>query len=140
MANLGQAPGKKSLKMVKVGFKLPYYTHWGQSILVCGSEPALGSWNVKQGLILSPFHRGGELVWWGRIAVPSGFVCEYSYYLVDDDRNVLRWEGGKKRRLILPEGIKEGEVTEFYDLWQVLLSFLFCFNCFLYLICHFVLR
>lgn len=118
MANLGQAPGKKSLKMVKVGFKLPYYTHWGQSILVCGSEPALGSWNVKQGLVLSPFHRGGELVWCGRIAVPSGFVCEYSYYLVDDDRNVLRWEGGKKRRLILPEGIKEGEVIEFYDLWK----------------------
>ncbi|KAG9454794.1 hypothetical protein H6P81_007698 [Aristolochia fimbriata] len=114
----GSVSEKKSLKMVNLCFRLPYYTQWGQSILVSGSEPLLGSWNVKKGVLLSPFHQGGELVWCGRIAVPKGFTCEYSYYLVDDDRKVLRWEGGKKRKFSLPEGIQEGEIVELRDLWQ----------------------
>ncbi|XP_008796184.1 4-alpha-glucanotransferase DPE2 isoform X2 [Phoenix dactylifera] len=118
MVNLGSYSGKKSLSTVTLLFKLPYYTQWGQSLLISGSEAVLGSWNVKKGLVLSPFHQGNELIWCGRIAVPIAFTCEYSYYLVDDDRNVLRWEGGKKRNLILPEGILEGEVVEIHDLWQ----------------------
>ncbi|KAL5994695.1 4-alpha-glucanotransferase dpe2 [Asimina triloba] len=118
MVNSGLVSGKKSLKSVSLAFRLPYFTQWGQSILVSGSEPVLGSWNVKQGLLLSPTHQGGELVWSGRIAVPITFGCEYSYYLVGDDRNVLRWEAGQRRRLILPEGIQEGAVVELHDLWQ----------------------
>ncbi|XP_043723914.1 4-alpha-glucanotransferase DPE2 [Telopea speciosissima] len=118
MVNLGVLSGKKSFKTVNLSFRLPYYTQWGQSLLVCGSEPVLGSWNVKKGLLLSPFQEGGELIWSGRIGVPSGFGCEYSYYLVDDNRNVLRCEDGKKRPLKLPEGIDGGEVVELRDLWQ----------------------
>lgn len=119
MVNLGSYSGKKSSSTVTLLFKLPYYTQWGQSLLISGSEAVLGSWNVKKGLVLSPFHEGNELLWCGRISVPIAFACEYSYYLVDDDRNILRWEAGKKRNLILPEGILEGEVVEIHDLWQV---------------------
>nr|ACN50178.1 disproportionating enzyme 2 [Annona cherimola] len=118
MVNLGLVSGKKSLKSVSLSFRLPYFTQWGQSILVSGSEPVLGSWNVKHGLLLCPTHQGGELVWSGRISVPTAFGCEYNYYLVDDDKNILRWEAGQKRRLILPEGIQEGAVVELHDLWQ----------------------
>ncbi|XP_073104819.1 4-alpha-glucanotransferase DPE2 isoform X2 [Elaeis guineensis] len=118
MVNLGSYSGKKSLSTVTLLFKIPYYTQWGQSLLISGSEAALGSWNVKKGLVLSPFHQGNELIWCGRTSVPIAFTCEYSYYLVDDDRNILRWEGGKKRNLILPEGLLEGEVVEIHDLWQ----------------------
>lgn len=117
MVNLGSCSGKTSLRTVTLIFKLPYYTQWGQSLLISGSEAVLGSWDVKKGLILSPFHQGNELIWCGKIAVPIGFKCEYCYYLVDDDRNVLRWEAGKKRNLNLPEGILEG-VVEIRDLWQ----------------------
>ncbi|XP_058079209.1 4-alpha-glucanotransferase DPE2 [Magnolia sinica] len=125
MVNVGLVSGKKSLKTVNLSFRLPYFTQWGQSILISGSEPLLGSWNVKQGLPLSPFHQGGELIWCGRIAVPISFGCEYSYYLVDNNRNVLRWEAGKKRRVVLPEGIQEGEVVELHDLWQTASEALF---------------
>ncbi|XP_062166587.1 4-alpha-glucanotransferase DPE2 isoform X2 [Alnus glutinosa] len=118
MLNLGLFSGNKSMKSVNVSFRLPYFTHWGQSLLVCGSEPVLGSWNVKKGLLLSPVHQGDELIWSGSVAVPSGFGCEYSYYVVDDDKNVLRWELGKRRKLLLPEGIQDGEVVELHDLWQ----------------------
>ncbi|KAJ6778942.1 hypothetical protein OIU74_002680 [Salix koriyanagi] len=46
------------------------------------------------------------------------FSGEYSYYLVDDKKNVLRREMGKKRQLVLPEGINGGEHVELHDLWQ----------------------
>ncbi|KAJ6756564.1 hypothetical protein OIU79_028868 [Salix purpurea] len=118
MANLGLFSGTKTAKSVNVSFRLPYYTHWGQSLLVCGSKPVLGSWDVKKGLLLSPVHQGEELIWCGSISVPSEFSGEYSFYLVDDKKNVLRREMGKKRQLVLPEGINGEEHVELHDLWQ----------------------
>ncbi|KAK7255956.1 hypothetical protein RIF29_29396 [Crotalaria pallida] len=69
-------------------------------------------------LQLCPFHQGDELIWGGSITVPAGFQCQYSYYVVDDSRNVLRAEMGRKRELVLPEGIQSGQEIEFHDLWQ----------------------
>ncbi|ONM60886.1 4-alpha-glucanotransferase DPE2 [Zea mays] len=110
--------GKKHLNSVTLLFKLPYYTQWGQSLLIAGSEPALGSWNVKQGVSLSPVHQDSELIWCGSVSVVAGFTSEYKYYVVDDKKNVLRWEAGEKRKLVLPEGVKEGDVIEIRDWWQ----------------------
>lgn len=118
MVNLGLISGNKGTKSVRLSFRIPYNTQWGQSLVVCGSESVLGSWNVKRGLVLSPHHQGDELIWHGSTVVPAGFGCEYSYYVVDDDRNILRWEAGKKRKLVLPDGITDGEVVELHDLWQ----------------------
>uniref|UniRef100_A0A803LZX8 4-alpha-glucanotransferase n=1 Tax=Chenopodium quinoa TaxID=63459 RepID=A0A803LZX8_CHEQI len=118
MVNLGILSSENAIKSVSVNFRIPYFTHWGQSLLVCGSVPSLGSWNVRRGLLLSPISQGSELIWGGSIEVPSGFECEYSYYVVDDDKNVLRWEMGKKRKLLLPSSIQDGEIVEFHDLWQ----------------------
>ncbi|XP_004309467.1 PREDICTED: 4-alpha-glucanotransferase DPE2 [Fragaria vesca subsp. vesca] len=110
----------KSSKPLSVSFRIPYYTQWGQSLVVCGSEPVLGSWNVKRGLQLSPVHQGDELIWFGTLSIPKGFgPCEYSYYVVDDDRNVVRWEMGKKRRLLLPQTFEGGEQLHLHDFWQV---------------------
>uniref|UniRef100_A0A7N0UGE4 4-alpha-glucanotransferase n=1 Tax=Kalanchoe fedtschenkoi TaxID=63787 RepID=A0A7N0UGE4_KALFE len=118
MVNLGLTGGADAVKSVKVGFRLPYYTHWGENLLVCGSEPVLGSWDVKKGLLLSPVHEGDELFWRGYVSVPNGFQCEYNYYVVDDKKNLLRWETGKRRQLLVADGIKGGETVEFHDLWQ----------------------
>ncbi|KAK4392551.1 4-alpha-glucanotransferase DPE2 [Sesamum angolense] len=118
MVNLGLFPGSKASNSVILIFRIPYYTHWGQHLLVCGSEPALGSWNVKKGLLLRPSHQGDELIWSGSLSVPAEFNCEYSYYVVDDDKNVLRWEAGKKRNLLLPNGVQNGQLVELHDLWQ----------------------
>ncbi|XP_014491325.1 4-alpha-glucanotransferase DPE2 [Vigna radiata var. radiata] len=118
MVNPGLFSGNKSVNSVKVSFRIPYFTQWGQSLLVCGSVPVLGAWNVKRGVLLSVVHQGSELIWGGSITVPKGFQCQYSYYVVDDKKNVLRWEMGKKRELILPEGVQSGQEIEFRDLWQ----------------------
>jgi len=118
MASSGPTSGKKSLNTVTLLFKLPYYTQWGQSLLITGSESALGSWNVKQGLSLSPVHQDNELIWCGRVSVAAGFTCEYKYYVVDDNKNVLRWEAGENRKLVLPSGVQEGDIIEIRDWWQ----------------------
>jgi hypothetical protein len=120
--NPGSVSGKKSLNAVTVLFKLPYYTQWGQSLLIAGSEPALESWNVKHGLALSPVHQDNKLFWCGRVSVVADFTPEYCYYVVDDNKNVLRSESGEKRKLVLPEGIQEGDVVEIGDWWQVLIG------------------
>lgn len=109
------------LKSRKVSFRIPYYTQWGQNVLICGSDRLLGSWNVKKGLLLKPSHQGEELIWSGSIPVPPGYQSEYSYYVVDDRRNILRWEVGKKRKLLLPDGFQDGQSLELHDLWQVLI-------------------
>lgn len=120
MVNLNMAllSGTKDPKSVTVSFRIPYFTQWGHQLLVSGSEPVLGSWNVKKGLLLKPYHRDGELIWSGSIPVPVGFECEYSYYVVDDERNVLRWEVGKRRKLLLPDGVQNGHLVELHDLWK----------------------
>lgn len=107
-----------TMKSVNLTFRIPYYTNWGQSLLVCGCAPLLGSWNVKRGLLLAPSHQGSELIWRGSLEVPNDFECEYSYYVVDDEKNVLRWELGKKRKVLVPDGLKDGEMMELRDLWQ----------------------
>lgn len=124
MVNLGLLTGNRPLKSVKVCFRIPYYTQWGQHLIVCGSEALLGSWNVKKGLLLRPSHQGDELIWSGSVPVPLGFKSEYTYYVVDDERNIVRWEGGKRRKLVLPEGLEEGLSVELRDLWQVWLLLL----------------
>ncbi|XP_042408165.1 4-alpha-glucanotransferase DPE2-like [Zingiber officinale] len=118
LLNLGSHSGIKSRSTVTLVFRLPYYTQWGQSLLICGSQPPLGSGNVKQGLALSPSHQGDELIWYAKVSVSAGFSCEYSYYVVDDNRNVLRREAGKKRRFTLPSDVPEKAVVEIRDLWQ----------------------
>lgn len=118
MSNLGLFPGSKPSNSVIVSFRIPYYTHWGQHILVCGSERVLGSWDVKKGLLLKPSHQGDELIWSGSLPVPAGFTSEYSYYVVDDKKNMLRWEAGNKRKLSLPDSAQNGQLVELHDLWQ----------------------
>ncbi|XP_074306803.1 4-alpha-glucanotransferase DPE2 [Silene latifolia] len=118
MVNFGLFSDDNAIKSVTVSFRIPYFTHWGQSLLVCGSVPLLGSWNVKRGFVLTPTNHGSELIWHGSVEVPSGLECEYSYYVVDDDKNVLRCEMGQKRKFILPESVQDGEIVELHDLWQ----------------------
>ncbi|XP_024016763.1 4-alpha-glucanotransferase DPE2 isoform X2 [Eutrema salsugineum] len=121
MMNLGSlslSTNKSSKPMVNLSFSIPYFTHWGQSLLVCGSAPGLGSGNVKKGLLLKPSQQEDQLIWSGCVSVPPGFSCDYCYYVVDDLKNVLRSEFGMKRKLLVPETFTGGESVQLRDLWQ----------------------
>lgn len=52
------------------------------------------------------------------ISVPERFDFEYKYALVDEELNVIKWESGSKRRLVLPEGLADGAVVDVLDTWQ----------------------
>ncbi|OAY82617.1 4-alpha-glucanotransferase DPE2, partial [Ananas comosus] len=117
MVNLKPLPGRKPLSSVTLIFKLPYYTHWGQSLVISGSEPILGSWNVKQALALSPVHQGDELFWCGRVAVPITFKCEYSITWLMTI-GIFEMGGREEAETALPDGVQEGDAVEIHDLWQ----------------------
>ncbi|KAJ3683783.1 hypothetical protein LUZ60_014010 [Juncus effusus] len=118
MDNLKSLTSKKPQHCITLLFKIPYYTQWGQSLILSGSTPTLGSWNLKQALSMHPVHQGDELMWCARAGVTAGFTCDYKYYVVDESRNVLRWESEKGRKFVLPDGAKDGDLVEIHDLWQ----------------------
>ncbi|KAK9671275.1 hypothetical protein RND81_12G018700 [Saponaria officinalis] len=120
MVNLDLINGGNAMKSVTITFRIPYFTQWGQSLLVRGSVPLLGLWNVKRGFLLTPVNHGSELIWRGSVEIPTSFECEYSYYVVDDGKKGLRCEMGRKRKLLLPDSVQDGDtVVELHDLWQV---------------------
>ncbi|XP_024540103.1 4-alpha-glucanotransferase DPE2 isoform X1 [Selaginella moellendorffii] len=107
-------------RRVSLRFRIPYFTQWGQNLIVTGSHSSLGSWNLHQGLAMVPHHDEelGELVWTAQLAVREGFQARYSYCVVDDKRNAVRREAGIPRSFVLPDGIPNGSIVDLYDLWQ----------------------
>ncbi|GAQ80801.1 4-alpha-glucanotransferase [Klebsormidium nitens] len=93
-------------------------TVWGQNLMVVGSDPIFGSWNIKQGIWMTPHHEGDVLVWQAFVSVPEAFEFEYRYCLVDEKLNVLKWEALEKRKLAIPEGLADGAVVDILDNWQ----------------------
>uniref|UniRef100_A0A0D6QV62 4-alpha-glucanotransferase n=1 Tax=Araucaria cunninghamii TaxID=56994 RepID=A0A0D6QV62_ARACU len=118
MASTGVELPFKRIRKISLRFRLPYYTQWGENLAVCGSDPGLGAWDVKKALRLVPHHHGDVLFWHGTLTVAEDFSCEYNYCVVDDQRNVLKWESGKRRSFSLPEGIPDGGAVDIYDLWR----------------------
>jgi hypothetical protein len=101
-------------------FKLPLFTQWGQNLLLVGSDPLLGSWDLARAKHMLPRHEGdAQLIWEVGVSVPANFHSQYSYCMVDEHMNVLKWEAGARRSLELPEGLENGAVVEVHDQWQV---------------------
>eukprot|EP00250_Pteridium_aquilinum_P019655 c24516_g1_i1 orf=158-3133(+) len=110
-------------KRVTLRFWLPYYTQWGQSLVILGSELAMGSWASTGALAMSPHHQGEVLYWTASFhVVPEELSAEasYTYCVVDhNSRRVLRRESGAPRPLRLPAAhLKDNACVEIYDLWQ----------------------
>ncbi|KAI5074640.1 hypothetical protein GOP47_0010601 [Adiantum capillus-veneris] len=81
-------------------FCLPYYTHWGQNLVLLSSDPALGSIDPSSARSMSPHHRGEVLFWIASM-------------------QVLRREPGAPRRLQLPAiQLDDNACIDIYDLWQ----------------------
>ncbi|EPS68463.1 hypothetical protein M569_06305, partial [Genlisea aurea] len=118
MVTLGLFGEEKRSSSVNLSFRIPYHTHWGEHLLVSGSHPIFGSSNVKRGLVLKPSHRDEEMIWSNTLRLPSGVRFEYSYFVVDDEKNVLRSEAGRRRKAAVPSDARNGLLVEFRDLWQ----------------------
>ena len=76
--DLGRSGSMRRFKRVNVRFKLPYMTHWGQNLMIVGSDALLGAWIVEKGQSMTAHHEGDVLVWQVSISVPEHFETEYN--------------------------------------------------------------
>ncbi len=65
---------------MKIHFKLPYFTHWGQRLMVSGNIPELGNGEITKALSLN-FQSPED--WYAEIEVnrKEPFLLNYKYIL-----------------------------------------------------------
>ncbi|WBA40973.1 4-alpha-glucanotransferase [Hymenobacter canadensis] len=80
-------------------FSLPFRTAWGQRLVVCGSEPSLGQWNLDHALHLQYNPELGR--WSQEISLPddAAGTVDYKYILLDDQDGGKHWEWGPNRQV-----------------------------------------
>lgn len=99
---------------MKLYFNIPYYTRWGQNILVTGNVPELGNNKLQKAFSL---HLQGHEQWMGMIDVDTSEITEISYnYVFADENNgsaIMEW--GEKRKIEVVKGV---EHFFCYDTWN----------------------
>ena len=83
-----------------IRFSLPYRTTYGQRLVLCGSLPALGSWQLADAL---PLHYDEATTRWSaEVDVPAHAAprLSYKYVLLFEGGGVV-WEWGDNRTLAL---------------------------------------
>ncbi|GBG70561.1 hypothetical protein CBR_g6687 [Chara braunii] len=85
-----------------------------------GLGPLFGEWDAQRGISMDPRHEGDELMWHAHVEIDEGAETyfEYSYCVIDEERNVLRKEVVGPRRLRLPRGLPDSASCEVMDYWQ----------------------
>ena len=99
-----------------IRFSLPYRTTYGQRLVLCGSLPALGQWELAAAL---PLHYDEATTRWSaEVAVPAGAgpALSYKYVLLFEGGGVV-WEWGDNRTLPLPPGAAYAH-QEVRDFWR----------------------
>jgi len=81
---------------MKLHFKLPYFTHWGQRLMVSGNIPELGNNDITKALALN-YHSPED--WIAEIDVNSkeAFTLNYKYVLLDESNGRYTEEWGDDR-------------------------------------------
>jgi 4-alpha-glucanotransferase len=77
---------------MKIHFKIPYFTHWGQRLIVSGNIPELGNGDLKQALALnyqSPENWSGEILI--DSSEPFEFTYKYAVYTEQTDQYSEEW-------------------------------------------------
>jgi len=100
---------------MKIHFKIPYYTYWGQRLLVSGNIPELGNGDFTKSLKLN-FQAPED--WYAEVEINSKLPVELTYkyllYTEQDDQYVEEW--GDDRQLYL----EPTKVEHFFciDVWN----------------------
>jgi 4-alpha-glucanotransferase len=83
---------------MKIHFKIPYYTFWGQRLLVTGNIPELGNGDFNKALKLN-YHAPED--WSAEIEVNSKvpFLLTYKYILYSEQNDQFEEEWGDDRLL-----------------------------------------
>jgi 4-alpha-glucanotransferase len=101
---------------LKINFSLPFRTMYGQNLLIVGSSPGLGQWDVARGVRMS-YHAGGfwhaDIQWSGEEREPFA----YRYAIEDQSGGTIHYEGGRNRRFA-PPGCRGLEAIAQRDFWR----------------------
>ncbi|GAA4500695.1 4-alpha-glucanotransferase [Hymenobacter ginsengisoli] len=93
-------------------FSIPYRTTYGQRLVVCGSLPALGHWNLAHALPLA--YDEATTRWSATVEVPAGNAeVTYKYVLLFEGGGVV-WEWGGNRTLAVPASSTNLAVRDFW--------------------------
>jgi 4-alpha-glucanotransferase len=98
-----------------VHFSLPYRTTYGQRLVLCGSLPTLGHWQLAQAL---PLHYDEATTRWSaEVEVPADAATapiSYKYVLLFEGGGAV-WEWGDNRTLALPSaGYEHLDVRDYW--------------------------
>ena len=93
---------------VPVVFEVDADTHWGQSVYLTGSSPALGMWSLEDALPMSPSDCVGTRCRWSTtLPLTPGSDHAYKFVKIDDGLHVV-WETGFNRTLAVSD---EGDLS-----------------------------
>ncbi len=100
---------------MKLHFRLPYKTYWGQRLAVTGNIPVLGNGDVHKPFNLSYNHPDE---WIGEVELNEDEISslEYKYLLVNDTNDNFQEEWGLPRRV----SVSASQVNHLfvYDVWN----------------------
>lgn len=105
--------------MKTVRFSVHYWTQPGQNLLVTGSSPALGEWDIQRGIRLG--HLGGGQ-WTLEVSVPANEEAgewTYKYALVDDHHHTNFLEAGPNHSIPKSADSSSVSILEVRDTYQV---------------------
>ena len=100
---------------MKITFRLPFQTRWGQKLLVCGDPAELGAWQ-PDGAAEMHYLPGG--VWELHLDRTDGIVrpFTYKYLLQDEGTPSVAWEWGDPRRVEIDGSDVDSLILE--DFWR----------------------
>lgn len=88
---------------VKVTFQAITQTRIGENILIAGSIPQLGSWDLKKALLLkADMYEDVCPLWQAQLDLPAGTKLEYKFVRKYDDGRVA-WENDPNRSTTIPK-------------------------------------
>jgi hypothetical protein len=90
---------KSKMSLLSVHFSVHFSTNFGEKLVVVGSNPAIGNWDLTRAIPLT-WHNGGE--WSGTAMFPRNTSFEYKYVVINsNDTSSQRWESSPNRPLLL---------------------------------------
>lgn len=86
---------------MQLRFSLNYHAEFGQVLVVCGSAPELGSWDVGAAPVMTVVAGDAEWLLALDLADSAGPSLAYKYALRDERTGEITWEWGPNRTLAL---------------------------------------
>ncbi|GAX79494.1 hypothetical protein CEUSTIGMA_g6935.t1 [Chlamydomonas eustigma] len=105
---------------INIHFRIPYFTRWGQNLVITGAGALLGDWDPSKGQTMRCHHEGQDvLIWEALISLPWQPSYKYKYAVVQHSEGLMKVDklDQQERIVTLPEGLNSGDVVEVMDVW-----------------------